>query len=104
MMSDGDDDINQQESDGDDDINQEESDGDDDINNDLNFHRLKSSFSIRALWSCFSESLNNLTMGSMMMGMVFGTMMMGSMMMGMVLGMMMTGMMMMGQNRNDGDE
>ena len=86
-------------SDGDDDINQEESDGDDDINNDLNFHRLKSSFSIRALWSCFSESLNNLTMGSMMMGMVLGTMMMGSMMMGTVFGMMM-----MGQNRNDGDK
>ena len=91
-------------SDGDDDINQEESDGDDDINNDLNFYRLKSSFSIRALWSCFSESLNNLTMGSMMMGMVFVMMMMGSMMMGMVHGMMMTGMMMMGQNRNDGDK
>ena len=91
-------------SDGDDDINQEESDGDDDINNDLNFYRLKSSFSIRALWSCFSESLNNLTMGSMMMGMVFVMMMMGSMMMGMVHGMMMTGMMMMGQNRNDGDD
>ena len=99
LMSDGDDDINQEESDGDDDINQQESDGEDDINNDLNFYRLKSSFSIRALWSCFSESLNNLTMGSMMMGMVFGTMMMG-----MVPGMMMTGMMMMGQNRNDGDK
>ena len=51
-----DDDDDDDDDDGDDDDvdNNDDDDDDDDIN------LLRSSFSIRALWSCFSESLNNL--------------------------------------------